>query len=232
MRLKRSPLGPDLATTNYWRLLQARPQGCLHRGLRPGAFTIGPAGLSDTPHQIHGYHTSQPPAWPKNFAACRMAMDRVLVNRGAISARFPRAIHGRFWRRSDVRVRDTMRRTHKAQQQCERQQAIRFSTYFTSCRPGARGKTRGVPRRASPDARMRGHYFWDTARSTACRSKYYLPSDAKNICCLPDYQDDARCATRTRQAMGHRGARCSRVRTISGEEASARTTRPERHSIT
>jgi len=162
------------------------------------------------------YHTSQTASVEELCGRAEWTMDRV-VNQG-----FHQLLASQeqymddFWRRSDVRVRDT-REERTKRSTVEIQQAIRFNL-FHILQASARAEDAGVPAKGLTGRAYEGHYFWDTEIYVLPFLTYTSPRIAKNLLTfrykmLPQARAHAR-------RLGHRGAMFP-WRTINGEEASA-----------
>jgi alpha,alpha-trehalose phosphorylase len=162
------------------------------------------------------YHTSQTASVEELCGRAEWTMDRV-VNQG-----FHQLLASQeqymddFWRRSDVRVRDT-REERTKRSTVEIQQAIRFNL-FHILQASARAEDAGVPAKGLTGRAYEGHYFWDTEIYLLPFLTYTSPRIAKNLLTFR-YKMLPLARAHARQ-LGHRGAMFP-WRTISGEEASA-----------
>jgi len=121
-----------------------------------------------------------------------------------------------FWRRSDVRIRNT-REDRIQLSTVETQQAIRFNL-FHILQASARAEDAGVPAKGLTGQAYEGHYFWDTEIYLLPFLTYTFPRIARNLLAFR-YKMLEQARVRARE-LGHRGAMFP-WRTISGEEASA-----------
>jgi len=121
-----------------------------------------------------------------------------------------------FWRRSDVRIRNT-REDRIQLSTVETQQAIRFNL-FHILQASARAEDAGVPAKGLTGQAYEGHYFWDTEIYLLPFLIYTFPRIARNLLAFR-YKMLEQARVRARE-LGHRGAMFP-WRTISGEEASA-----------
>jgi alpha,alpha-trehalose phosphorylase len=162
------------------------------------------------------YHTSQTASVEELCGRAEWTMDRV-VNQGfhhLLAAQ--EQYMDDFWRRSDVRVRDSREeRTNRST--VEIQQAIRFNL-FHILQASARAEDAGVPAKGLTGRAYEGHYFWDTEIYVLPFLTYTSPRIAKNLLSFR-YKMLPQARAHARQ-LGHRGAMFP-WRTISGEEASA-----------
>ena len=162
------------------------------------------------------YHTSQTASAEELCGSAEWTTDRV-VNQG-----FEQLIMSQeqymenFWRRSDIRVRDT-REDRTKRTTVEIQQAIRFNL-FHILQASARAEDAGVPAKGLTGQAYEGHYFWDTEIYVLPFLTYTSPRIAKNLLMFR-YKMLPQARTRAK-LLGHRGAMFP-WRTISGEEASA-----------
>ena len=162
------------------------------------------------------YHTSQTASAEELCGRAEWTMDRV-VNQGFHQLLASQEQYmGDFWRRSDVRVRDT-REERTKRSTVEIQQAIRFNL-FHILQASARAEDAGVPAKGLTGRAYEGHYFWDTEIYLLPFLTYTSPRIAKNLLTfrykmLPQARAHA-------SQLGHRGAMFP-WRTINGEEASA-----------
>jgi alpha,alpha-trehalose phosphorylase len=121
-----------------------------------------------------------------------------------------------FWRRSDVRVKDT-REERTKRSTLAIQQAIRFNL-FHILQASARAENTGVPAKGLTGQSYEGHYFWDTEIYLLPFLTYTSPWIARNLLTFR-YRMLEQARARARE-LGHRGAMFP-WRTINGEEASA-----------
>jgi alpha,alpha-trehalose phosphorylase len=162
------------------------------------------------------YHTSQTASVDELCGRAEWTTDRV-VNQG-----FHQLLASQeqymddFWRRSDVRVRDT-REDRTKRSTVEIQQAIRFNL-FHILQASGRAEDAGVPAKGLTGRAYEGHYFWDTEIYVVPFLTYTSPRIAKNLLTFR-YKMLPQARAHARQ-LGHRGAMFP-WRTISGEEASA-----------
>jgi alpha,alpha-trehalose phosphorylase len=162
------------------------------------------------------YHTSQTASAEELCGRAEWTMDRV-VNQGFHQLVASQEQYmGDFWRRSDVRVRDT-REERTKRSTVEIQQAIRFNL-FHILQASARAEDAGVPAKGLTGRAYEGHYFWDTEIYVLPFLTYTSPRIAKNLLTFR-YKMLPQARAHARQ-LGHRGAMFP-WRTISGEEASA-----------
>ncbi len=162
------------------------------------------------------YHTSQTASVDELCGRAEWTMDRV-VNQGfhQLLASQEQYLDD-FWRRSDVRVRDT-REERTKRSTVEIQQAIRFNL-FHILQASGRAEDAGVPAKGLTGRAYEGHYFWDTEIYVLPFLTYTSPRIAKNLLTFR-YKMLPQARAHARQ-LGHRGAMFP-WRTISGEEASA-----------
>jgi alpha,alpha-trehalose phosphorylase len=162
------------------------------------------------------YHTSQTASPEELCGRAEWTMNRV-TNQGFQQLLAAQEQYmDEFWRRSDVRVRDT-REDRVKRTTVEVQQAIRFNL-FHILQASARAEDAGVPAKGLTGQAYEGHYFWDTEIYLLPFLTYTSPRIARNLLTfrykmLPQARGQAR-------QLGHRGAMFP-WRTISGEEASA-----------
>ncbi|MGH8064297.1 MAG: glycoside hydrolase family 65 protein [Candidatus Entotheonellia bacterium] len=162
------------------------------------------------------YHTS-PTASPEELCArTAWTLDRVMSQGFQPLLTAQEQYMDDFWRRSDVRVRDT-REDRVKRTTVEIQQAIRFNL-FHILQASARAEDAGVPAKGLTGQAYEGHYFWDTEIYLLPFLTYTSPRIARNLLTFR-YKMLAQARTQARQ-LGHRGAMFP-WRTISGEEASA-----------
>jgi alpha,alpha-trehalose phosphorylase len=162
------------------------------------------------------YHTSQTASVEELCGRAEWTMDRV-VNQGLHQLLASQEEYmDDFWRRSDVRVRDT-REDRTKRSTVEIQQAIRFNL-FHILQASARAEDAGVPAKGLTGRAYEGHYFWDTEIYVLPFLTYTSPRIAKNLLTFR-YKMLPQARAHARQ-LGHRGAMFP-WRTISGEEASA-----------
>jgi alpha,alpha-trehalose phosphorylase len=107
-----------------------------------------------------------------------------------------------FWRRSDVRVKDT-REDRTKRTTVEIQQAIRFNL-FHILQAAARAEDAGAPAKGLTGQAYEGHYFWDTEIYLVPFLTYTSPRIAKNLLTFR-YKMLPQARARARQ-LGHRGA--------------------------
>jgi alpha,alpha-trehalose phosphorylase len=181
------------------------------------AFTI--EALPDTPIRLTKYmvyHTSQTATVEELCGRAEWTMDRMMT-RGfqELLVSQEQYMHD-FWRRSDVRVKDT-REERTKRSTVEIQQAIRFNL-FHILQASARAEDAGVPAKGLTGQAYEGHYFWDSEIYVLPFLIYTSPRIAKNLLTFR-YKMLPQARARARQ-LGHRGAMFP-WRTISGEEASA-----------
>ena len=162
------------------------------------------------------YHTSQTASVEQLCGRAEWTMDRV-VNEG-----FQQLLTSQeqymddFWRRSDVRIKDTSERRVK-RSTVEIQQAIRFNL-FHILQASARAEEAGVPAKGLTGQAYEGHYFWDTEIYVLPFLAYTSPRIARNLLAFR-YKMLPQARARASE-LGHRGAMFP-WRTINGEDASA-----------
>src|ERR1700731_1533561 len=181
------------------------------------AYTI--EALPDSPIRLTKYmvyHTSQTATVEELCGRAEWTMDRMMT-RGfqELLVSQEQYMHD-FWRRSDVRVKDT-REERTKRSTVEIQQAIRFNL-FHILQASARAEDAGVPAKGLTGRAYEGHYFWDTEIYLLPFLAYTSPRIAKNLLTFR-YKMLPQARAHARQ-LGHRGAMFP-WRTISGEEASA-----------
>jgi alpha,alpha-trehalose phosphorylase len=162
------------------------------------------------------YHTSPTASAEELCGRAEWTIDRVTAQG------FPQLLAAQeqymndFWRRSDVRIRDT-RRDRTKRTTVEIQQAIRFNL-FHILQASARADDVGVPAKGLTGQAYEGHYFWDTEIYLLAFLTYTSPQIARNLLNFR-YRMLGQARARARE-LGHRGAMFP-WRTINGEEASA-----------
>ena len=162
------------------------------------------------------YHTSQTASAEELCGRAEWTMDRAMTQGFHHLLASQEQYMDDFWRRSDVRVRDT-REERTKRSTVEIQQAIRFNL-FHILQASARAEDAGVPAKGLTGQAYEGHYFWDTEIYVLPFLIYTSPRIAKNLLTFR-YKMLPQARARAKQ-LGHRGAMFS-WRTISGEEASA-----------
>jgi alpha,alpha-trehalose phosphorylase len=181
------------------------------------AFTV--AARPDCPIQLSKYmvyHTSSTASPAELGGRAEWTMDRVVAQGFPQLLAAQEQYMGDFWRRSDVRVKDTREdRTNRTT--VEIQQAIRFNL-FHIVQAAARAENAGVPAKGLTGQAYEGHYFWDTEIYLLPFLTYTSPGIARNLLSFR-YKMLPQARVRAR-LLGHRGAMFP-WRTISGEEASA-----------
>jgi alpha,alpha-trehalose phosphorylase len=162
------------------------------------------------------YHTSQTASAEELCGVAEWTMDRVTMQGFQQLLSAQEQYMDDFWRRSDVRIRDTRQdRTNRTA--VEIQQAIRFNL-FHMLQASARAEGAGVPAKGLTGTAYEGHYFWDTEIYVLPFLTYTSPRIARNLLSFR-YKMLPQARARARE-LGHRGAMFP-WRTISGEEASA-----------
>jgi alpha,alpha-trehalose phosphorylase len=162
------------------------------------------------------YHTSQAASAEELCGRAEWTMDRVMAQGFQQLLTVQEQYMDDFWRRSDVRIRDT-RKDRTKRTTVEIQQAIRFNL-FHMLQASARAEDEGVPAKGLTGRAYEGHYFWDTEIYVLPFLTYTSPRIARNLLAFR-HKMLPQARVRARQ-LGHRGAMFP-WRTISGEEASA-----------
>jgi alpha,alpha-trehalose phosphorylase len=162
------------------------------------------------------YHTSQTASVEELCGRAEWTMDRVVDQGFHQLLASQEQYMDDFWRRSDVRVRDT-REERTKRSTVEIQQAIRFNL-FHILQASARAEDAGVPAKGVTGRAYEGHYFWDTEIYLLPFLTYTSPRIAKNLLTFR-YKMLPQARAHARQ-LGHQGAMFP-WRTINGEEASA-----------
>jgi alpha,alpha-trehalose phosphorylase len=162
------------------------------------------------------YHTSATASPEELCGRAEWTLDRVLPQGFSQLLTAQEQYLDDFWRRSDVRIRDT-REDRTKRTTVEIQQAIRFNL-FHILQAAARTDDTGVPAKGLTGQAYEGHYFWDTEIYLLPFLIYTAPRIAKNLLTFR-YRMLEQARTQAR-LLGHRGAMFP-WRTISGEEASA-----------
>jgi alpha,alpha-trehalose phosphorylase len=162
------------------------------------------------------YHSTKNETARELCGRAEWTMDRVMASRFPDLLSAQEQYMDNFWRRSDVRVRDTrIDRTKRTT--IEIQQAIRFNL-FQILQASARAENTGIAAKGLTGQAYEGHYFWDTEIYLLPFLIYTSPQIAKNLLTFR-YKMLPQARERARQ-LGHRGATFP-WRTINGEEASA-----------
>src|SRR4051794_33282638 len=162
------------------------------------------------------YHTSQTASAEELCGRAEWTTDRIM-NQGVEQLLLSQEQYmNDFWRRSDIRIRDT-REDRTKRTTVEIQQAIRFNL-FHILQASARAEDAGVPAKGLTGQAYEGHYFWDTEIYVLPFLTYTSPRIAKNLLTFR-YKMLPQARARA-ELLGHRGAMFP-WRTISGEEASA-----------
>lgn len=162
------------------------------------------------------YHTSKTASVKELCGRSEWTMDRMMDQGFHQLLASQEQYMDDFWRRSDVRVRDT-REDRTKRSTVEIQQAIRFNLFHV-LQAAARAEDAGVPAKGLTGRAYEGHYFWDTEIYVLPFLTYTSPRIAKNLLTFR-YKMLSQARAHARQ-LGHRGAMFP-WRTISGEEASA-----------
>jgi len=162
------------------------------------------------------YHTSRTASAEELCGRAEWTMDRIMSQGFEQLLGSQEQYMDDFWRRSDVRVRDT-REERTKRSTVEIQQAMRFNL-FHILQASARAEDAGVPAKGLTGQAYEGHYFWDTEIYVLPFLIYTSPRIAKNLLTFR-YKMLPQARARARE-LGHRGAMFP-WRTISGEEASA-----------
>jgi alpha,alpha-trehalose phosphorylase len=162
------------------------------------------------------YHSAKSGTARELCGRAERTMDRVMASGFLDLLAVQEQYMDNFWRRSDVRVRDTrIDRTKRTT--IEIQQAIRFNL-FQILQASARAEDTGVAAKGLTGQAYEGHYFWDTEIYLLPFLIYTSPQIARNLLTFR-YKMLPQARARARQ-LGHRGATYP-WRTINGEEASA-----------
>jgi alpha,alpha-trehalose phosphorylase len=162
------------------------------------------------------YHTSHTASAEELCGRAEWTLDRVMHQGVQELLAAQKQYMDDFWRRSDVRVRNT-REDRIQRSTVETQQAIRFNL-FHILQASARAEDTGVPAKGLTGQAYEGHYFWDTEIYLLPFLTYTFPRIARNLLAFR-YKMLEQARVRARE-LGHRGAMFP-WRTISGEEASA-----------
>jgi alpha,alpha-trehalose phosphorylase len=181
------------------------------------AFTI--EARSGTPIHLTKfmvYHTSRRASPEELCGRVEWTMDRAMAHGFRHLLTEQEHYLDDFWRRSDVRVRET-REERVKRTTVEIQQAIRFNL-FQILQAAARAEHTGVPAKGLTGQAYEGHYFWDTEIYLLPFLTYTSPRIARDLLMFR-YRMLPQARARARQ-LGHRGAMFP-WRTINGEEASA-----------
>jgi alpha,alpha-trehalose phosphorylase len=162
------------------------------------------------------YHTSRTASVEELCDRAEWTMDSVLTKGFHRLLTSQEQYMDDFWRRSDVRIKDTSEQRAK-RSTVEIQQAIRFNL-FHILQASARAEEASVPAKGLTGQAYEGHYFWDTEIYVLPFLTYTAPRIARNLLAFR-YNMLPQARARARE-LGHRGAMYP-WRTISGEEASA-----------
>ena len=181
------------------------------------AFTIeAQPGAPISLTKVMIYHTSQTASPEELCGRAEWTADRIM-NQGFEQLLLSQEQYmNDFWRRSDIRIRDT-REDRTKRTTVEIQQAIRFNL-FHILQASARAEDAGVPAKGLTGQAYEGHYFWDTEIYVLPFLTYTSPRIARNLLTFR-YKMLPQARARA-ELLGHRGAMFP-WRTISGEEASA-----------